>query len=80
MTSPDAQGDVTLEGTAWVDVTALALVTPSGTFPVAATFTDDTHWRLALTLAPGAHPIVLAGLGPHGTTVATASITIQVTP
>jgi len=78
LTTSDAS--VTLDGVGWIDVSDIVLDLDGDTFPLVVTWTDETHWRVALSLAAGAHTLTLEAHDAHGASVGSDSITVTVTP
>ncbi|MFO0748471.1 MAG: lamin tail domain-containing protein [Myxococcota bacterium] len=69
-------GVVTLSGTGWVDVRAIAW---DGDL-VDVAWTDDSHWQVARPLTAGVHTVTLEARDALGAVVGTDSVTITVTP
>ncbi|MEJ6579629.1 MAG: lamin tail domain-containing protein [Akkermansiaceae bacterium] len=65
---------VTLTGTGWLDVHEIRLATSGNTLPI--TWTDTSHWSLAVALSPGANPVTLDAYDRDGTLLGSDSITI----
>lgn len=67
-----ADASVTLEGTAWIDVSTIRL---GGSEPD-LTWSALTRWRAVIPLAFGPNPLTLTAHARDGTLIATASLTV----
>lgn len=72
-----AAAEVTLEGTAWIDVRQISL--EGAEEPLALSWTDDTTWAVTVPLEAGANTVVLVATDHHGAVVGTDSIGVTST-